>query len=298
MSFILLKIGKYFLLLFSYNSFVFLTSILKGVKIEFYSGDFNPSEILKLINQEKITAFCGTPTLLNMMSKFKRNEANTLKHICISGECMGEAIAKRISDTFKDANIYHVYGLTEASPRVAYLPPHMFSKYSDCVGIALKSVFFKVLNDAGEEVSKNSVGKLWVKGKNVMLGYYNDPVKTNEVIKNGWLNTGDLALINEKGLLKIMGRSDDLIIKAGMNIYPREVEDVLKKDGRVKEVVLSSERNEKLGVQLKLTVAGDFNNEKEIKQLCISSLPAYQIPSKIILVQEILKNGSGKIIRR
>lgn len=275
----------------------FLTALVKGSGICFYSGTFNPALILKLVKQYEITAFCGTPTLLSMMARFKRGD-DTLRHICISGECMSFDTGIAIAKAFPDSEIYHIYGLTEACPRVAYLSPDKFKEYADCVGIPLKSVSLKILNESGEPVNRNEVGLLWVQGGNVMAGYYNNPQKTAEVIKDGWLRTGDLALLNEAGLLKIKGRSDDLIIKAGMNIYPQEIEGALKLDPRVKEVLVCGEHDEKLGTQILLTVAGDFTDASEVKELCKASLPAYQIPARINLVDEIPKNGSGKIIRR
>ncbi|HAY63930.1 MAG TPA: hypothetical protein DCX90_10010 [Ruminococcaceae bacterium] len=109
---------------------------------------------------------------------------------------------------------------------------------------------------------------------------------------------GDLALINQKGLLKIKGRADDLIIKAGMNIYPQEIEAALKTDSRVKELYVCGYDDEKLGTQIILNIVGDFSDISEVKELCRMHLPAYQMPTNIHLVDELLKNGSGKIIRR
>lgn len=274
----------------------FLTALVKGTKIQFYSGIFNPSLMMKLVKQYEITAFCGTPTLLYMMSRFKRGE-DALKHICISGECMDFGIGEKIANTFKAAEIYHIYGLTEASPRVAYLPPEQFKGYADCVGIPLKSVSLKILNADGEPTGKNEVGILWVKGDNVMAGYYNDSDKTAEVIKDGWLCTGDMALINDAGLLKIKGRRDELINKAGMNIYPAEIEAALKADPRVKEV-LAYGIESKHGMHIGLKIAGDFNSVSEVKKLCSECLPYFQIPNYIEIFPELPKNASGKIARR
>ena len=277
----------------------FLTGLVKGARIRFYSGAFNPALILKLIKEYKITAFCGTPTLLSMMAHFKRNTGEDyLKHICISGECMSFETGRYIAASFPNADIYHVYGLTEACPRVSYLPPCMFREYADCSGIPLRSVSLKIVSDKGVPVKENDIGRLWVKGNNVMAGYYNDPEKTSEVLKDGWLCTGDLALFNEKGLLKIKGRGDDLIIKAGMNIYPQEIEGALKADPRVRELYVRGYTDEKLGVQIALTIVGDFLDVSEVKELCRVNLSAYQMPTKIHLVDELPKNGSGKIIRR
>ena len=277
----------------------FLTALIKGTKIRFYSEQFNPVKILTIIRQYDITAFCGTPTLLSMMAKFKRNSAkNSLKHICISGECMSKEVGKRIKEAFNDAYIYSIYGLTEACPRVSYLPPEYFCEYADFVGIPLKSVSLKILLKDGTEAEREQTGILWVKGDNVMLGYYNNPQKTAEILKDGWLCTGDLAMINNSGFLKIMGRNDDMIIKAGMNIYPQEIEGALKCDPRVMEALVYAENDERFGVQLVLNIVGDFADSKEVKELCQKVLPVFQVPNKINLLAELPKNGSGKIIRR
>ena len=275
----------------------FLTALVKGVKIRFYSGAFNPEIILKLLEDYNITAFCGTPTLLSMMARFKRKTYD-LKHISISGECMSFETGTRIAEAFPSADIYHAYGLTEACPRVSYLPPHMFRKYADFAGVPLRSVSLKILSDGGSEVKKGEIGMLWVKGDNVMQGYYNNPEKTSEVLKDGWLCTGDLALFNKQGLLKIIGRSDDLIIKAGMNIYPQEIESALRTDPRVRDLYVCGRYDDKFGVQIALNIAGDFSDISEVKALCRICLPAYQMPSKIYLRQSIPKSGFGKIVRR
>lgn len=277
----------------------FLTSLVKGVKIRFYSGTFNPAIVLKLLKTYAITTFCGTPTLLSMMARFKRKTDNDfLRHICISGECMSIETGLSIAEAFTKADIYHIYGLTEACPRVSYLPPHKFREYADCVGVPLRSVSLKILSPKGIQVNVNEIGTLWVKGDNVMAGYYNNPAKTSEVLKGGWLCTGDLALFTEEGLLKIKGRGDDLIIKAGMNIYPQEIESALKLDYRVKDVYVRGYTDDKLGVQIELNITGDFSDISEVKDICRCNLSAYQIPARINLLDEMPKNGSGKIIRR
>ena len=275
----------------------FLLSLLKGAKIRFYSEPFNPPKMLELIEKYAITAFCGTPTLLSMMAKFNRKAESQLKHICISGECMRKEVALPIADAFPSAKIYHVYGLTEACPRVSYLPPVLFEKYPDFVGVPLNSVSLKIVNKEGKPCAPNEEGILWVKGKNVMLGYYQAPERTTKILKNGWLCTGDIAFINEKGLLKIKGRSDDLIIKSGMNIYPAEIEAALKQTERVQEVLVYGFEN-RFGVQIGMQIVGDFASTAEVKQLCMDVLPPFQIPTFIEIVTELPKNASGKIIRR
>lgn len=276
----------------------FLTALIKGVRIHFYSEEFQPHKLLKLITENNITVFCGTPTLLRMLARFKRQDTEcTLKTICISGECMSKETGMQISNSFSSADIYHVYGLTEACPRVSYLPPDLFKKHPDSVGVALNSVSLKIIKSDGCVADRGEEGVLWVKGGNVMLGYYENVTQTKKVLKDGWLCTGDIVVIDSNGLLRIKGRSDDLIIRAGMNIYPAEVEGTLKIDERVHEAFVYRVENAHMGVQIGLKISGAFLNTDEVKQLCLDTLPSFQIPSHIELVDELPKNGSGKIER-
>ena len=275
-----------------------LTSLVKGLKIRFYSDEFNPQKILDLIINNNITVFCGTPTMLGIMARFKKQKCCPLTSICISGECLDKNTAELILGNFPNVNIYYVYGLTEAGPRVSYLPPNMFRGYYDCVGYPLKSVSIRLIKKDGTYAKPGEEGILWIKGDNVMLGYYNNDALTKNIIKNGWLCTGDIGTVDDRLMLRIKGRNDDLIIRAGMNIYPQEIENALKTDKRVKEVVVYGEKD-KIGiVHIKMKIVGNFSSVSEVKTLCKNKLPAFQIPTFIELVDTLPKNGSGKIIRR
>lgn len=276
----------------------FLISLVKGLKIHFVSEKFNPKVLLDLIDEHNITVFCGTPTMLSVMARvMNKNKQSSLRKICVSGECMSKQTAKQIEDAFCDAEIYHVYGLTEAGPRVSYLPPRLFKTNAHTVGIPVSSVCFMVVKPDGKIADINEEGVLWIRGENVMSGYYNQPELTDKVMKKGWLCTGDIAVMDAEGLLNIKGRADDLIIRAGMNIYPQEIENALKFDSRVKEVLAYKIENSKLGIQIGLKISGNFSSTDEVKQLCAELLPSFQMPSVIELVEELPKNSSGKIIR-
>ena len=276
----------------------FLTSLVNGVNIRFFSETFNPIRILHLIDEFKITVFGSTPTLINMLLKLKRaNNMESLKTVTISGECLPKQIGINISHSFANCKIYHVYGLTEACPRVSYLPPKLFNDYSDCVGVPLKSVSIKILNKNSKPCNNDEEGILWVKGKNVMLGYYNDSKSTKKALKRGWLCTGDIAVLTKNNLLKIKGRQDDLIIKSGMNIYPGEVENALRVDPRTKEVLAYSFDGNFLK-QIGIKIVGDFSSTDEVRKMCAELLPTFQVPARIEIVDQLPKNASGKIIRR
>ena len=122
--------------------------------------------------------------------------------------------------------------------------------------------------------------------------------QTEKVLKGNWLCTGDAAVIDSNGLLRIKGRNDDLIIRAGMNIYPQEIERALRMDQRVREVLAYGIRHPFRSVLIGLKISGDFSTIDEVKELCIQVLPSFQVPFHIELLDELPKNGSGKIIRK
>ena len=275
----------------------FIVSLVNGVRIIIKSDPFNPVNIISAIKENNVTVFGGTPTMLDILAKISHKKNTTLKHIVISGECMSEAVGAALRLAFPKVRIYHVYGLTEACPRVSYMPPEYFFVAPDRVGVPLKSVRIQIRDDNNRPAKSGKIGILWVTGPNIMIGYYKNKELTNQKIKSGWLCTGDLALIDSHGWLKIVGRNDDLIIRAGMNIYPQEIEAELKKDPRVKEVLAYGYKTQHMTTEIGLKLVGDFADASEIKKVCLKMLPEYQQPSRIELVNDLPKNGSGKIIR-
>lgn len=282
----------------------FLVSLITGCNIVFYSSSFNPLEIRRLLRDERITTFCGTPTMFNVLSEFfnrdvsqtKQDISCRTKNIVVSGECLSSAVAERIRRCFPLAAVYHVYGLTEAGPRVSYLPAGFFDDDPECVGLPLESVKIRIQKD-GRFSDEKGEGIVWVKGPNLMLGYYNQASMTDKAIQDGWLCTGDVGYLDRRGFLHISGRSDDMMIRSGMNIYPKQIECELLKDNRTKEVAVYGRRNRYNTTDICMRISGDFRDVSEVKMMCIERLPAYCIPSKIEIMDNLPKGPSGKIKR-
>lgn len=276
----------------------FLVALCAGAKIVFTSEFFQPLNILKLLKTNNVTVFGSTPTLMTMLSRFVREpEELYIRLLSISGECMTEGMAKTIRRSFPNADIYCGYGLSEASPRVAYLPAEDFDNDPTCAGIVLPSVRMRIARSNGKDAARCEIGEVLVKGNNVMTGYFNDAERTRNTVRRGWLHTGDLGYIGKNGRLYIKGRKDDMIIRAGMNIYPAEIENILSTDGRVCEVQVYGYRKNDTQ-EIGMTVSGDFYSTDEVMTMCRQYLPSYQMPSKIELVREIEKNTGGKRKRR
>ena len=272
----------------------FLTALCAGARIVFSSEPFNPIGILKTVKKQGVTVLGSTPTLLSLLSRFVRAEDELpLKILSVSGECISKGTARNIRKAFPSARVLCGYGLTEAAPRVAYLPSELFDKKPTAAGYPLPSVELRVVSKKGKTLPRGKVGELLVRSDSLMDGYFEDPALTQKTVRDGWLRTGDLALIGEDGLLYIKGRRDDMMIRAGMNIYPAEIENALSADERIREVRVygyDAGGTQEIGI----TVCGELSSVEEVMQICRSKLPAHQIPSKIEIRDELERLSGGK----
>lgn len=265
-----------------------LYGLIRGAKILFYSETLNPKRMYRIIEDERITVTSATPTIFYYLSKHINSSKLdcSLNTIAISGECMTETVANEIIKAMPETKKFNVYGLTEASPRVSYLPYDLFDKFPTSVGVPLDSVEIKVEDN-----------ELLVKGKNVMQGYYENSTLSRNIIENNWLHTGDIAEIID-GLLYIKCRKDNMIIRAGMNIYPQDIENALKTDDRVSEVIAYGEKNKNIGEKIILEVVGKDLSAAEVFQICRAKLPSFQYPDSIKIVSKLEHTASGKLVRK
>jgi len=257
----------------------FLTALAAGAQIHFFTGAL-PVMIPQTINQQRVTVMGAAPALCNLI--FRRCQPTTLRKLAISGECLTQAVAQKLQTALPNTQLYNAYGLTEAGPRVSVLMPGNFITNLISVGRPIEGVEVKILD-----------GELLVRGANVMQGYYNNPGATAEKLKDGWLHTGDSASIDEQGFITIHGRKDDMIIRAGMNVYPQEIENALLASGRVREALAFGIAG---GIGVKAVAEGI--SKREILSLCQAALPSYAIPDQIEFVDNLPKTTTGKVIRR
>lgn len=278
----------------------FLAALYSGCNIRFLDGCYNPQKISsELCNGA--TVLGGTPTLYKHISLLLKGRTctYTLRTIILSGEILPDQTAKLIMDTFPEARIFNVYGLTEASPRISYLPPGKFTQWHNTVGIPLNSVKLKIVGRCNQILKPMERGHLWVTGPNLMKGYYRDTYSTSKVLVDGWLDTKDIAYINKHGFLVIEARADDMIIKAGMNIYPKEIELVLAEQDHIQDAAaykLNSADGQ--GIGLYVVVDNTHISKKDVMRICCSCLPRYELPDKIDILPELPHNMNGKLIRK
>lgn len=282
----------------------FLVSFINGVDIGFLDSKYNPSKVLDFIQKNRICIICGTPTLLYYLSSLiiKRGLTTSIKKVACSGECLNKACAEVIRRGFPTAKVFNAYGLTEAAPRVTYLPSEKFDEHYDSVGIPLPGITIKIVGNDGSELPFYNQGEVFIKTPCLMKGYYNDMELTKKTIQGDWLKTGDIGYKDESGYLYILARIDDMIIKGGMNIYPAEIENAvlsLAKD-YIDDCVAYAHKNkvsEEVVLDVVLNDKANCLSAKEIMDVLSRFLPSYQLPSELNIVRHIERTSSGKKIR-
>lgn len=281
----------------------FLISLYLGVNICFSDEKYNPSRTIEMCLKCNATVLCGTPTLFRQISLLSKRAKTNLKLriIALSGECLTKEIALQIREAFPSATIYHVYGLTEASPRVTYLPPSKFALIPESVGIPLKNTRVRIVDPKlFSDLPCKAHGLVLVNSPSLMRGYYRDAERTEKAFMNNWLNTGDVGYFDDDGFLYILSRADDMIIKAGMNIYPKEIENAVSVLPEIEDVVaygVKSQISQEIVVRVVLSKGYENTTIKDLMNLLADVLSEYQMPSHINIVDALERNSSGKIVR-
>lgn len=278
-----------------------LLAIQAGANIVFYSGGFQPFLIADMLRKYDVTVMCGTPTLFkNLADCLKhRGTKGKLKTVALSGEYLLMEYARSIRACFPQAKIFNVYGLTEAGPRVSYLSYNKFDKPPQSVGQPLPGVEIKIMSMDADNNKNEQVGEVWVKSPSLMLGYYKAPDITRTRFQGEWFNTGDIGTIDKNGDLYILGRTDEMIIKAGMNIYPQEVERKILEIPEVKDVLVYGQivnGVERIIAEIILQDKCEIHLNK-LKEKMLYTLPEYMMPAQVFLVKDLPKNASGKKVR-
>lgn len=265
----------------------------------------NPRDIPGFIAELKkypFTAITGVNTLFNALvhnEEFKNVDFSKLKLAMGGGMAVQRAVAEQWQQITK-VKLLEGYGLTEASPLVTCCP-YDLEAYNGSIGFPAPSTLIQVRSEEGQVLPMGEVGELFVKGPQVMQGYWQRPEDTKEVIgEDGWLSTGDIGRMDEKGFFYIVDRKKDMILVSGFNVFPNEVEDVVVLHPKVLEAAAVGVSHDVSGEIVKIfVVAKDKSlNEKELIKHCRTHLTGYKIPKLVEFRDELPKSNVGKILRR
>ena len=264
----------------------------------------NPKDIpnfIKEIKDLKFNAITGVNTLFNALLNhpdFNKIDFSELK-LSLGG---GMAVQRSVAEKWKQVTgctLIEAYGLTETSP-AAVINPLNLKQFNGCIGLPISNTDISIRDDDGKELPAGTAGELWIKGPQVMQGYWQRPDETSQVIVDGWLRTGDIATILDDGYVKIVDRKKDMILVSGFNVYPNEIEDTVAQHPGVLEVAAVGMPDEKSGEAVKLFVVKrhTYLTADEIIDFCRKSLTGYKVPKVVEFRDELPKTNVGKILRR
>ena len=276
--------------------------------------EFEPKAVFEAIQREGVTITNLIPTMLNLMVNHPdvgNYDYRSLRVLLSGGAPIAPEVVRKIVNTFK-CDYIQTYGMTETSPylTLSILKDHLRTlpyedqlRFKSKTGREFIGVELKVVNDRGEEVRRDEkeVGEIIVKGDIVTRGYWKLPEETQKAIKEGWLYTGDLAVMDREGYVTIVDRKKDMILTGGENVYSTEVENVLYMHPAILECAVIGVPDEKWGEAVRAVVVlrpGQAAGEQEIVQFCKDRMAHYKAPKSIDFIDALPRTGSGKIHKK
>jgi long-chain acyl-CoA synthetase len=291
-----------------YHIFAFTTNLLGFLAI----GGHNvliPSprpvqNLQRAMENFPITWMTGVNTLFNGLLNeewFVAYPSKTLKASISGGTALHSTVAKRWRELTKTP-IAEGYGLTETSPVVSF-NPLTGDLRNGSIGIPAPGTDVRLVNDHGQDVALGAPGEIWVRGPQVMQGYWNAEEETAKVMNDGWFATGDVAVMDDGGFMRIVDRKKDMVLVSGFNVYPNEVEDVIAKMDNVLEVAVIGVPDAKTGEAVRAYVVQNPDHTKQVTSAdvlahCKLHLAAYKVPKLVVVRDDLPKSPIGKVLRK
>jgi len=261
---------------------------------------FEPEPVLEAIQKERVTLFFAVPTVfiyfLNMDTS--RYDLSSLRYCFTAAANMPRETALGWKEKF-GMIIHEGYGLTECSPFASY--NHDFRHKFGSIGMPIENVDMKIADDAGNELPVGEMGEIIIRGPNVMKEYWKNPEATAEAIQNGWLRSGDIGMTDEDGYFYITDRVKDMINVAGFNVYPNEVEQIIYRHPAVHEAAVYGVPDPVKGEAVHAAIVLKENaaaTPEQIMDFCRTNMAAYRVPRKVVVVDQLPKSATGKILKR
>ena len=267
------------------NSFIFIGSVIDD------------------LNKYNCTGFAGVPShfqiLLRKTRDFKNTKFHSLRYVTQAGGKLHTAFIEEFIDAFPDIKFYVMYGQTEATARLSYLPPEILRQKLGSLGRGIPGVTLKVVDEHGVPVKPGETGEIIARGDNVMAGYFKDPETTAATIRNGWLYTGDMATVDDEGYIFMQSRAKEIIKVRGIRISPKEIEAVIVAYPGVIDCTITAEQDDIAGEAIKATVVVNESDldkftADEIRQHCAGSLASFKVPQIVAFDTRLNFNAAGK----
>ena len=279
---------------------IFMAPLVHAGGATILCSGFDPDETFDLVEHAGITHYVAVPTMFQMLQEHPRwEDADFSKlELVISG---GAPCPLPIMQKFWDRGVDFKmgYGLTEASGNNFWLPPELVQKKVGSVGYPIFHIDMKIINDDGSDCETGEPGELLIRGPHIAAGYWKNPAATAETIRNGWLHTGDTAVRDEDGCYSILGRSKEMFISGGENVYPAEIESVLLAHPFVSEAAVVGVAHDTWGeVGRAFLVVENGYTEDELRAFLLERLAKYKLPRSIVILDALPLTAIGKIDKK
>jgi long-chain acyl-CoA synthetase len=266
---------------------------------------WNPERALELIERERITSFGGVPAMVWQVLEspsFAKRDLSSVRSIAYGGAPAAPELVRRIKEAFPNVAPGNGYGLTETSSVSTFNFGADYERKPNSVGVPVPVCEVRVVGPDGKDVREGEVGEIWIKGPNVVSGYWKKPEATAETFTEGWLHSGDLGRVDDEGFVYIVDRAKDMVIRGGENVYCVEVESVLYDHPDVVDAAVFGLPHKVLGEEVAAMVQvreGSNVNEDDLRAHVAKHLATFKVPVRIALRREPLpRNPNGKLLKR
>jgi acyl-CoA synthetase (AMP-forming)/AMP-acid ligase II len=261
-----------------------------------------PGLVLKEMVEKECTGFAGVPSTFQILlrrSSLKTMSFPKLRFVAQAGGKLSNPFILELMEALPKTQVFIMYGQTEATARLSYLPPELLPKKLGSCGKGIPRTELEVLKENGEPVKPGEVGEIVASGGNIMMGYWQDPEANAKALRNGKLYTGDLATVDDEGYIYVVDRQKEIIKSGGFRVSPREIEEVIAGIADVVEVGVVGVADDVMGEAVKAYVVlreGSLLKEKDIIEHCRSKLPSYKVPKYVKLLKALPKNEAEKVM--
>lgn len=286
----------------AYGNSVMQTHLLTGATLVVDGSLAFPNTVLEALRRHRATSFAGVPETFHSLLSYSdlgEEPLPDLRYMTVAGGALEPEAALKVAERVAPARFYVMYGQSEATARLAYLPPDMLKERPRSIGRAIPDVRLAVLDHRGRAVPPGQTGELCARGPNVMLGYWGDARTTASTIKRGWLHTGDLAAVDREGYIYVHSRKDELIKTQGLRTHPREIEDLVSRQfSGFRALVVPYRLHNATRLALYLVSASEELPVDEVRRFCLRTLPRPKVPSYIEVLEQVPLNASMKLDRQ
>jgi long-chain acyl-CoA synthetase len=265
---------------------------------------FDAARAVELVRVHEVTILAGVPTMYDAFLELAEEQASPASFASVRRAVSGAAeLPLALAEAFRarfGVTIHEGYGLTEAAPIVSTTAVENAPRFGS-IGPPLPGVEVRLVGDDGEDVVAGDPGEIWVRGPNVFAGYWDDPDATNRVLVDGWLRTGDVAVVDDDGFLSLVDRKKDLIIVSGFNVFPAEVEDALLAHDGIADAAVIGVPHPRSGEAVAAWVVaadGVALTVDDVREHAARHLARYKIPGTVEIVDALPRNEAGKLLRR